>query len=60
MRLRRFLYTTIRAGVAEPSPSDELITCRLVAALSLVDIQVIDHLIVGDGAIESFAERGLL
>jgi len=47
-------------GVAEPSPLDELITCRLVAALSLVDIQVIDHLIVGDGAIESFAERGLL
>lgn len=32
------------SGVAEPSPSDELITCRLVAALSLVDIKVIDHL----------------
>lgn len=48
------------SGLAEPSQADELITRRLKEALSLVDIQVLDHLIVGDGVCESFAERGLL
>lgn len=48
------------SGVAEPSQADELITQRLKEALSLVDIRVLDHLIVGDGRCESFAERGLL
>lgn len=48
------------SGVAEPSPADELITRRLKDALSLVDIRVLDHLVVGDGHCESFAERGLL
>jgi len=48
------------SGVAEPSQHDELITRRLKQALSLVDIRVLDHIIVGDGVCESFAERGLL
>ena len=48
------------SGVAEPSTADEYITGKLKAALGLVDIRVLDHLIVGDAAIESFAERGLL
>jgi DNA repair protein RadC len=48
------------SGVAEPSGDDERITRRLKDALSLVDIRVLDHLIVGDGVCESFAERGLL
>lgn len=48
------------SGVAEPSQADELITRRLKDALNLVDIRVLDHLIVGDGRCESFAERGLL
>jgi DNA repair protein RadC len=48
------------SGVAEPSQADELITRRLKDALALVDIRVLDHLIVGDGRCESFAERGLL
>lgn len=48
------------SGLAEPSQADELITRRLKEALALVDIRLIDHLIVGDGCIESFAERGLL
>ena len=46
--------------MAEPSRADELITARLRDALALVDIRVIDHLIVGDGACVSLAERGLL
>ena len=48
------------SGVAEPSQADEIITRRLKEALGLVDIRVLDHIVVGDGACESFAERGLL
>ena len=48
------------SGVAEPSPADRQITVRLKEALALVDIRVVDHLVVGDGVCESFAERGLL
>ncbi len=48
------------SGVAEPSQADELITVRLREALALVDIRVLDHIVVGDGACVSFAERGLI
>lgn len=48
------------SGVAEPSQADEALTQRLKDALALVDIRVLDHLVVGDGDITSFAERGLL
>ena len=48
------------SGVAEPSQADELITVRLREALALVDIRVLDHIVLGDGACVSFAERGLL
>lgn len=48
------------SGIAEPSQADELITRRLKEALALVDIRLLDHLIVGDGIVESFADRGLL
>ncbi|WP_087023497.1 RadC family protein [Thaumasiovibrio subtropicus] len=46
------------SGVAEPSQADRRITRRLVEALSLVDIRVLDHFVVGDGDIISFSERG--
>ncbi len=48
------------SGVAEPSSSDTQITQRLKDALALVDVRVIDHIIVGDGEMTSFAESGLL
>lgn len=48
------------SGLADPSQADEYLTQRLKEALALVDIRVVDHLIVGDGGCESFAERGLL
>jgi DNA repair protein RadC len=48
------------SGVAEPSQSDQRLTQRLREALQLVDIRVIDHLVVGDGQVASFAELGLL
>ncbi len=47
------------SGVAEPSQADERITRRLKAALELVDIRILDHIVVGETCV-SFAERGLL
>ncbi len=46
------------SGVAEPSEADRRITDRLRAALSMVDVRILDHLVVGDGSPVSFAERG--
>jgi DNA repair protein RadC len=48
------------SGVAEPSSADRRITERLCAALALLDIRVLDHIIVGSGREYSFAEEGLL
>ena len=48
------------SGVAEPSQADERITRRLKAALELVDIRLLDHIIVGDGRATSLASRGLV
>jgi len=48
------------SGVSEPSRADEALTQRLKEALALVDIRVLDHVVVGDGEITSFSERGLL
>ena len=46
------------SGVAEPSQSDRRITRRLSDALALVEVRVLDHFVVGDGEVVSFAERG--
>lgn len=48
------------SGVAEPSQADERITRRLKSALELVDIRLLDHLVIGDGASTSLASRGML
>ncbi|MEM8815954.1 MAG: DNA repair protein RadC [Pseudomonadota bacterium] len=48
------------SGVAEPSQADERITGRLKAALELVDIRLLDHLVVGHGQVTSLASRGLI
>jgi DNA repair protein RadC len=48
------------SGVAEPSQADERITRRLRSALELVDIRLLDHLVIGDGAAVSLASRGTL
>ena len=48
------------SGSAEPSPADESLTRVLKAALALIDIPVMDHMIVGTGEVFSFAEKGLL
>lgn len=48
------------SGIAEASQADKAITERLVKALSLIDVRVLDHIIVGDGEFTSFAEKGWL
>lgn len=48
------------SGAAEPSKADEFLTQALQRALRLIDVQVLDHLVVGIGRVVSFAERGLL
>jgi len=48
------------SGVAEPSRADELLTQGLKNALGLLDVRVLDHMVVGQAAVVSFAERGLL
>lgn len=49
------------SGDLTPSPSDRAITQQLVHAGKLLDINVCDHIIVGDGArFCSFLEAGLL
>lgn len=48
------------SGVAEPSRADRQITERLQAALDLVDIRVLDHIVVAGENSMSFAERGLI
>jgi DNA repair protein RadC len=48
------------SGVCEPSRADEALTQTLKAALSLVDVRVLDHMVVAGGSVLSFAERGLL
>lgn len=48
------------SGVAEPSRADIAITHKLQVALETIDVKVLDHLVIGDSVVVSFAERGLL
>lgn len=48
------------SGVCEPSKTDTALTDRLIEALSLFDIRVLDHIIVSHQGTMSFSDRGLL
>lgn len=48
------------SGKSDPSAADRRITERIVSAMSLVDIRVLDHIIVGCTDTYSFAENGVL
>lgn len=48
------------SGNVTPSRADEALTQTLKAALALVDVRVLDHVIVGPGQSLSMAERGLI
>jgi len=42
-----------------PSPEDVLVTHQIVAAGKLLDIDVLDHLVLGNGIWISLRQRGL-
>jgi DNA repair protein RadC len=48
------------SGCPQPSREDLAITQRLVQAGKLLGVEVLDHIIVGDGRYFSFADEGLL
>ena len=48
------------SGSLDPSPADDFITRRLKDLLTLMDVRLVDHVIVGDSRCYSFAEHGLL
>ncbi len=48
------------SGTVQPSRADETLTQTLKAALALVDVRVLDHIIVAPGQALSMAESGLL
>ena len=47
------------SGDPNPSPEDVSVTRELVAAGKLLEIEVLDHLVIGDGRWVSLRERGL-
>jgi len=48
------------SGSVHPSPADLHLTHTLKSALSMVDVRVLDHVIVGPGQAFSMAEQGVL
>lgn len=48
------------SGSSEPSQADRAVTVRLRQALQLVDVRLLDHVVIGDGAPVSMAARGLV
>ena len=48
------------SGTTEPSNADRVLTEQLKTALALIDVRVLDHFVIGQGAPYSFAESGLL
>jgi DNA repair protein RadC len=48
------------SGSVQPSQADIALTQTLRAALALIDVRVLDHIIVGAGEALSMAERGLM
>lgn len=48
------------SGSTVASEADIQLTKRLVAALALIDVRILDHMIVAGNEIVSFAEQGLL
>ena len=46
------------SGITEPSQADRTLTKRLIEALDLIEVRVLDHFIVGDGQPLSMVEHG--
>lgn len=47
------------SGTSEPSEADKAITYKIKESLMMLDIQTLDHMIVGDSVL-SFAEKGII
>jgi DNA repair protein RadC len=47
------------SGEPDPSPEDVLVTREIVSAGKLLDIEVLDHLVIGQGRWISLRERGI-
>jgi DNA repair protein RadC len=50
-------YHNHPSGASEPSPADKALTHRLKAALSLIDVKILDHLIVAEKVFSFSAAR---
>ena len=48
------------SGDPTPSPEDEAVTTRLIAAGKILGIDVLDHIVLGDEKFVSLKERGLM
>ena len=48
------------SGSPIASEADIQLTKRLITALELIDVKVLDHMIVAGNEVISFAEQGLL
>ena len=48
------------SGNLHPSPQDDLLTSRLVNAVKLFNIQLLDHIIISDNKYFSYADEGRL
>lgn len=48
------------SGSSDPSHADQMLTNTLKDALGLVDVRVLDHFVIADEKITSFAEKGLI
>lgn len=48
------------SGIAEPSQADIKLTEEIKSAMAMIDVNVLDHFVVGDTETVSFAQRGLL
>ena len=47
------------SGEPDPSPEDVLLTKEIVAAGKLLDVELLDHLVIGQGRWISMREKGL-
>lgn len=48
------------SGVAEPSQADQFTTQKIVEAMALIEVRVLDHFIVGANNCVSFAQLGIM
>jgi len=48
------------SGIAKPSEADKRITQEIKTILTAIDVRLLDHIIIGEGRMTSFASQGLL